>query len=674
MRNNAHADQVYVHTPEDEAARLVALRRYDILDTPPDGAFDRITAMAARLFSVPIAIISLVDQDRIWFKSRHGVDVEQIDRAPGLCASAILQTGPWVLSDAKRDVRSLANPLVAGEFGLRFYAGVPLRTGDGHHLGMLCVIDRAPREATDEQIEQLRDLAAIVMDQMELRLSARRAIAERDAKALRLTAVLAQSAVGISEAAPDGRFLTANDRLCAMLDRSRDEVLRLRIWDVTHPDDLTENMERTRHLIETGAPFSFDKRYVRPDGSIVWVNVNATCLLGEAGEVRGVFSVTADITERKRTQAALRNLNDTLGQKVEARTRERDQLWRVSRDLIAVAGWDGIYKSVNPAWTALLGYAEAELIGARFDHFVHPDECAQVRSVHEALTAGAPTAHCEIRVRARDDSYRWVQWLIVAEGDELYASGRDVTAGKELEEQLRQSQKMEAVGQLTGGIAHDFNNMLTVVMGSLDMLSRRMDGADARMRTYIDNAREGARRAAALTQRLLAFSRQQPLAPEPVDANRLITGMAGLLRGSLGVAVTVETVLADGLWPIHADPNQLENVVLNVAVNARDAMPEGGRLTIETRNVDLDPGVPGEYVLIAMSDTGCGMPAAVIARAFDPFFTTKEAGKGTGLGLSQVYGFITQSGGQVKLCSEPGQGTTVKVYLPRHDGDKLPKI
>ena len=245
------------------------------------------------------------------------------------------------------------------------------------------------------------------------------------------------------------------------------------------------------------------------------------------------------------------------------------------------------------------------------------------------------------------------------------------------EEALRQSQKMEAVGQLTGGIAHDFNNMLAVVIGSLDLLGRRIGTADARAARYVTAARDGARRAAMLTQRLLAFSRQQPLKPEPIDVNKLVAGMSELIRGSLGGDVVLETVLAGGGWRTHADPNQLENVLLNLAVNGRDAMPGGGKLTIETQNAALDDryasahlGVPaGQYALIAVTDTGTGMPPDVIAKAFDPFFTTKEVGKGTGLGLSQVYGFIKQSGGHVKIYSEPGQGTTVKVYLPRLIGE-----
>ena len=242
--------------------------------------------------------------------------------------------------------------------------------------------------------------------------------------------------------------------------------------------------------------------------------------------------------------------------------------------------------------------------------------------------------------------------------------------------QLRQLQKTEAIGQLTGGIAHDFNNMLAIVIGSLDIAARRLQAEPEKARAYITNALEGAHRAAALTARLLAFSRQQPLEPEAIDPNRLVAGMSEMLRRTIGESLKVEAVLAGGVWRIYADASQLENALLNLCVNARDAMPDGGHLTIETSNAHLDDAyaashaevTAGQYVLIAVSDTGLGMPPEVIERAFDPFYTTKGAGRGTGLGLSQVFGFVKQSGGHVKIYSEPGQGTTVKLYLPRFTG------
>jgi len=245
-----------------------------------------------------------------------------------------------------------------------------------------------------------------------------------------------------------------------------------------------------------------------------------------------------------------------------------------------------------------------------------------------------------------------------------------------VEAQLRQSQKMDAIGQLSGGIAHDFNNMLGVVIGALDLMRRRMKTDEFDIRRFIDTAIKASERSAALTQRLLAFARQQPLSPEPIDANRMISDMSELLRSTLGEHIQIETVLAAGLWKANADAHQLENAVVNIAINARDAMPEGGKLTIETGNVYLDEAycrdnsdvTPGQYVMIAITDEGAGMTPPIASRAFDPFFTTKPAGKGTGLGLSQVYGFVKQSLGHIKIYSEPGTGTTVKLYLPRLHG------
>ncbi len=248
---------------------------------------------------------------------------------------------------------------------------------------------------------------------------------------------------------------------------------------------------------------------------------------------------------------------------------------------------------------------------------------------------------------------------------------------EESEQRVRQMQKMEAVGQLTGGIAHDFNNLLTIILGSLQMMRRKKERGEPGVERYLDAATEGAERAAALTARLLAFARLQPLEPKPVDANKLLSGMSELLRRAIGDHIMVEAVLAGGLWETNVDANQLENALLNLAVNARDAMPKGGKLTLETANAHLDDQyasghsevLPGQYIAICVTDTGHGMSPEIVATAFDPFFTTKKNGKGTGLGLSQVYGFVKQSGGHVKIYSEIGHGTTVKIYLPRHIGN-----
>jgi signal transduction histidine kinase len=263
--------------------------------------------------------------------------------------------------------------------------------------------------------------------------------------------------------------------------------------------------------------------------------------------------------------------------------------------------------------------------------------------------------------------------------NQLAVSNRDlvkqIAQREQVESQLRQAQKMEAIGQLTGGIAHDFNNMLGIVIGSLELMDRRIKNGDFAIGRFMEAASQATTRASSLTHRLLAFARQQPLEPKPIDVNGLIAGMSDLMRSTLGEQIQIETVMAAGVWVTTADPHQLESAILNVAINARDAMPDGGKLTIETGNTYLDDAYArqhgdveaGQYVMVAVSDNGTGMPPDVAARVFDPFFTTKPSGKGTGLGLSQVFGFIKQSKGHIKIYSEVGCGTTVKIYLPRNE-------
>ncbi|TWB29757.1 response regulator [Nitrospirillum bahiense] len=369
--------------------------------------------------------------------------------------------------------------------------------------------------------------------------------------------------------------------------------------------------------------------------------------------------------------------NATLEARVEERTRERDRMWRLSNDLMAVLDAEGALLAVNHAWTAALGWPEEHLRVTNLFDLVHPEDAGGIKHQMRRLKRGDPISNFEGRLRAEDGSFRRIAWTASPDDGLLYTVGRDITAQREIEEQLRQSQKMEAVGQLTGGIAHDFNNLLQGITGSLDLVNRRLtQGRTSDVERFTAAAMASAQRAGALTHRLLAFSRRQPLKPTPVDANSLIASMADLLRRSLGERVDLELVPADGLWPTLCDPNQLENAILNLCINARDAMPEGGKLFIGTRNAHLDGqhagGAgdmrPGRYVCISVTDTGMGMSPETIRRAFDPFFTTKPLGQGTGLGLSMIYGFMRQSEGYARIESELGKGTTVKLYLPHHGG------
>ncbi|NYE21675.1 PAS domain S-box protein [Pigmentiphaga litoralis] len=404
---------------------------------------------------------------------------------------------------------------------------------------------------------------------------------------------------------------------------------------------------------------------------------------GHASESR-VAILFNDISARRKAEEALRQLNETLEQQVAERTAERDRMWATSPDLMLVIDFSGVFRQVNPAWTTMLGYEAAELIGRHVTEFVVNDDHDDTIQSYRSAAAGGRTTIVN-RYHHKNGSTRWISWVAAPAGDVTYATGRDITAEREqalalaqTEEQLRQAQKMEAVGQLTGGIAHDFNNLLTGVIGSLDLLQRQLArGQTDKLARYATAATTSANRAAALTHRLLAFSRRQPLDPKAVNANRLVSGMEDLLRRTIGENIALEIVTAGGLWQSLCDPHQLESAVLNLVINGRDAMPGGGTLTIETCNAHIDLAYsarlgnvrPGQYVCVCVTDTGTGMTKETIARAFEPFFTTKPIGQGTGLGLSMIYGFARQSEGYAKIYSEVGQGTTVKLYLPRFYGD-----
>ncbi|WP_114187993.1 PAS domain S-box protein [Microvirga aerophila] len=460
---------------------------------------------------------------------------------------------------------------------------------------------------------------------------------------------------------------------------------------MVHPDDLALVGDRWAVSLSSGIPYETEFRLRRSDGAYRWHIARAVPIRGDNGAVVRWVGTNTDIEDQKTAADALRKLNETLEAQVAERTADRDRMWRLSTDVMLVARFDATIMAVNPAWATLLGWREDELIGANFLGLVHPDDHAATVAEAGRLSEGITTLRFENRYRHKDGSYRWLSWIAVPDEQFIHAVGRDVNAEKEqaealrqAEEALRQAQKMEAVGQLTGGIAHDFNNLLAGIVGSLDLMQIRMSqGRTENIERYAKAAMSSAQRAAALTHRLLAFSRRQPLDPKPVNVNRLVASMEDLLRRTIGPLHALEIVTAGGLWTTLCDPNQLESAILNLAINARDAMPDGGKLTIETANAHLDNAyvaaqrdvTPGQYVAICITDTGTGMPPEVIARAFEPFFTTKPLGQGTGLGLSMVYGFTKQSEGHLKIYSEVGQGTTIKLYLPRHWGaaeDELP--
>jgi PAS domain S-box-containing protein len=460
-------------------------------------------------------------------------------------------------------------------------------------------------------------------------------------------------------------------------DRSPDQVVGRDVRALLDPQGYAARRAAIERAL-AGEEVRFELPWPRRDGGSRDAEIRYLPRRAADGSVDGFHVFVQDITDRKRVEELLSARAESLEREVQARTRERNRLWETSNDLIGTAGLDGFLKAVNPAWTQMLGWSEAELLARPFLDIVDPADHGETAVVVARLGRGETVSGFVDRVRARDGQDRTIMWTAVPEPDTalFYIVGRDLTDQHRAEEQLRQAQKMEAVGQLTGGIAHDFNNLLTGISGSLELLQARMaQGRLTELDRYINAAQGASKRAAALTHRLLAFSRRQTLDPKPTDVNRLVSGMTELIRRTVGPAIEIEVVVAAGLWPILVDPPQLENALLNLCINARDAMPDGGRITIETANSCLDARAardrdlhPGPYVSLCVTDTGTGMTAEVIKRAFDPFFTTKPLGQGTGLGLSMIYGFVRQSGGQVRIASGPGEGTTMCLELPRHHG------
>jgi PAS domain S-box-containing protein len=966
---------------DNERHRLAVLDRYDILDTPPEAGYDDIVQLASQICQAPIALVSLVAEDRQWFKARLGVDLSETPLDQSVCVHALRQAGLTIIPDLTLDERTCRNSLVEGDAHLRFYAGARLETPEGVALGTLCVVDKVARPSglTETQQTGLTILARQVMTRLELR----RSTAEREAavanlreaetrhrqildsardyaivtldldglvtswntgaelilgwteaemvgQPARLFFIPEDDAQGIPEKEmrnarevgrgnderwhrrKDGSRFWASGEMMPLLSATGEHVgylkiLRDRTAARRDMAALYESRELASSLIDVSPQivwfgdtqgnvtycnaFWYDytgltpgetiqdgwSRVIRPDrrdavlavraeaiaaaspyevemplrrasdGRYRWFLARGKPVMDETGAVSRWIGIAIDIDARKRAetrQAAMAELGDRLRRltdgteiahaaaevmgrffevgragygtldragetaliakdwtrpgvaslagllrfkdfgpfiddldrgetvvvadsardprtkavsaalaavdarsfiampfqeggrtvagfflsdgaardwseadikfvedvaertrfaieqvraeaqlqalaasletQVEERTRERDRVWTNSRDLLVVIGVDGIFRSVNPAWTAILGYRPEEVVGHSFHDFILPEDAARTRQSLDELAAVRGTGTFENRYRHKDGTPRWISWYRLREGRLIYAYGRDVTAQKQqsealrhAEEQLRQSQKMEAVGQLTGGIAHDFNNLLTGIMGALDLVRRRLaQGRGEDVDRYIGTAMASAGRAAALTHRLLAFSRRQPLDPKPTDANRLVVAMEDLLRRTLGEAITLDIVLAPDACPALCDSHQLENALLNLVINARDAMPDGGRLIIETGSVGIDAGVardiaPGRYLRVTVTDTGFGMPPDVMARAFDPFFTTKPIGQGTGLGLSMIYGFLKQSEGHVRMASEVGRGTTVTMFLPRAEADAV---
>ena len=581
--------------PPNEAARLKALRSYEILDTPAEEAFDDLTLLASQICQTPIAMVSLVDEKRQWFKSKIGIEAKETPRDIAFCAYTILDVNRVLeVPDAGADPRFAHSALVTTDAHIRFYAGAPLVSSDGHALGALCVMDRKPQTLTKEQSAALRALSRHVVAQLELRKKSRELseeIAERECAQTLLRQQYEQLTLKKNEA----------ERLVALGEKSRQALLSVLEDQKRTGESLRASEELFRQLTEN---------------------------------IREVFWVTEPAKQRM------------------------------------------LY--ISPAYETIWGRTCQSLydLPKTWLDAIHPDD--RKRVLQAAITKQADgTYNEEYRIIRLDGEVRWIHdraFPVKNESGNVYrivGVAEDITERRKLEWQYLQAQKMEGIGQLAGGVAHDFNNILGVIQMQAELLkgSRTLS---AEQNEFADEICTTVQRAAALTRQLLLFSRREVFQPRDLDLSELITGTAKMLRRVLRENIQMELKLGSQPMLIHADPGMVDQILMNLAVNARDAMPNGGRLIIQASREELNDAEaskypharPGSFVCLAVSDTGTGIPSEVLPKIFEPFFTTKDVGKGTGLGLATVFGIVQQHQGWINVYSEIGHGTTFRIYLP----------
>ncbi|MBN6956262.1 hybrid sensor histidine kinase/response regulator [Pseudomonas fulva] len=591
-------------------------------------------------------------------------------------------SGTEVLSIAQRLAPDVPFIFLSGIYGEE-HAVEMIRLGATDYVlkKNLPLLPKAVRRALTEVQERQR------------RRRAEEALAEVEARArIAITA----AGMGTWDLRPQEGLLAWDERCKALFGLPLDTEMSLEVFYAgIYPDDveMVRKAVDLAMLPESGGNYRMEFRIVPPDGQEPrWVLSSGQSQFVDGKCVR--FSgVLQDVHTQRVVTQALRQLNEMLGERVERRTRERDRAWELSQDLLAVLNHDLTPVALNPAWEASLGLSRERLSQSSLLHLLPEADQELLLTELASLAHGRTSARFVGRILHAGGQQRWLSWVVVPEDTLLYVVARDITSEREtamglaeanarlreqisererIEAALQQMQRLEAVGQLTAGVAHDFNNLLTVILTGASFLERDLVKADVeKARTRLTHIREAGERGAKLTSQLLAFSRRQRLEPVPLNLNRTLDGLEELLRRTLGGNVSVRLDLDKSLWQALTDPTQTEMIILNLAINARDAMPEGGQLTLSTRNTRIDDlprrpedPDPGEYVMMSIRDTGCGMSEEVLAKVFEPFFTTKDIGKGSGLGLAQVFGFAKQSGGGVRIDTAPGNGTEVAVYLP----------
>ena len=670
-----------------ETHRLATLRSYAVLDTSAEKELDELTDLAAHICGTPIALISLVDHDRQWFKSSYGLSEMETPRDISFCGQTILESEIFVVPDATKDERFSKSPLVTGELGVRFYAGAQLIAPEGENLGALCVMDREPRVLTTEQTHALVVLSRHVMAQLELRRQKREMTRVNNAllgilederiaeKTLRETEELSRSVLDsvlshIAVLDRSGKILAVNEAWRKFARENVNGQQELLARTVVG----TNYLEACRNLRDDSSPesdyalkglesvlkgekekFTLEYPCHTPDRKR-WFLLSATPLRTSKG---GAAVSHLDITERKLA---------------EQRVAEQAEFIDKARDAIVVRDLTGNVLFWNQGAHRVYGWTKEEVLGRPITDILYADKKKFEEANHATIDAGEWHGELQHHTKSRGDITIEARWTLIRDEQgrpkSVLAINTDITEKKKIEAQFMRAQRMESIGTLAGGIAHDLNNILAPIMMSIDILKDL--AREPQAREVLETIEVSAKRGADIVRQVLSFARGIEGERVEIQPRHLVKDLEKIIKDTFPKDIRLRFIAAHGIWTLLGDPTQIHQILLNLCVNARDAMPDGGNLTVEVVNCHLDAqyaamnlqAKPGRYIKFSVTDSGLGIPPELLGKIFEPFFTTKELNKGTGLGLSTVMAIVKGHDGVVNVYSEPGKGTAFTIYLP----------